>query len=206
MSADLKISNPSPVRRNHIWAKWVSMQCNRPKTSGSAPTRQRTHPLANPFLSTKSKQAAYSLLAKKNTFIYSTNNNKSRTSSFSTKQVVFFLLTSGFVHGEFWALPTCLEKAKALPIPTYKHPSKTSSAINHSMLPFNDSSRRNSLKKSFQLPHQQKWCFQESFSPNSPDKEDGSDQSQLFQHKGGSGQEGNVKAYRENTHTTSVWL
>lgn len=149
----------------------------------------------------------YNLLAKKNTFIYSMNNNKTRISSFSTKQTHFlFLLTFGFVRSMFWALPACLEKAKALPIHTHKHPNKTSSATSYSLLPFNDSQLRGIPQKTFQVPHQQKSCFQERLPPSSPDKKDGSDQTKLFQHRGGSGQEANVKAYRENTHATSIWL
>ena len=60
--------------------------------------------------------------------------------------------------------------------------------------------------KNFQLPHQQKRCFQKRFLPSSPDKKDGSDQTKTFQHWRGSGQKANVKAYRENTHPTSIWL
>lgn len=94
-------------------------------------------------------------------------------------------------------------RRQRLPIPTHKHPNKTSSATNHSTLPFNDSQQTS--PKTFHLSHQQKWCFQERFPPHFLGKKDGSDQIKLFQHRGGSRQEVNVNAYWENTHTTSIW-
>lgn len=137
--------------------------------------------------------------------MYGMNNNKITSSSFTTKQPHFmFLLNFAFICPMFWVLSACLRRQR--PIPTHNHPNKISSATNHSKLPFNDSQQRHIPQKTFQLPYQQKRCFQERFLPNSPDKKDGSDQTKLFQHRGGSGQEANVKAYRENTHTTSIWL
>lgn len=145
------------------------------------------------FSTDNKNSAVYNLL-----FIYSIDNNKPRISSFATKKTHFlFLLICAFVCVSF----ACLEKAKGCSFPSYKHPRTVLQTTPYLLL----LSVSNQISpKTFQLPHQQKWCFQERFPSCSPDKKDGSDQTKLFQQRGGSGQKGNVKAYRENTHNTSI--
>lgn len=144
--------------------------------------------------------AVYNLLARKATFIYNMNNNKPRIS---------FSLLSRTDFCSLLALPTqCFEhflhalRRQKLTIPLTSIPIKLLVLQTTPLTTVN----KETSPKSFQLSHQQKWCFQERFPPCFLSMKDGSDQTKSFQHRGGSRQEANARAYRENTHTTSISL
>lgn len=66
--------------------------------------------------------------------------------------------------------PACLSSHRHLSIATHMHPNNISSATIHLNLPVNDNQQRDVPHKSFQLPHQQKWCFWETFLPSFSDR------------------------------------
>lgn len=100
--------------------------------------------------------------------------------------------------------PACLSSHRHLSIATHMHPNNISSATIHLNLPVNDNQQRDIPPQKLPAAPSTKMMFLGDISTQFFRQKDGSDQTKLFQPRGGSGQEANVKAYGENTCTTSI--